>query len=52
MTDDDDKLKQLEVALANAQQITGNWYQCMIIQLAILKESNAPESARLYTKSN
>ena len=42
------KLAQLEKKLANAQKVEGNWYQCMIIQMAILKEKNAAKSVRVY----
>jgi len=44
------KLKQLEEQLEKAQQNKDNWYQCMTIQLAIMKELNSVKSLRLYTK--
>ena len=47
-----EKLAQLEHRLANAQKVEGNWYQCMIIQMAILQEKNATSTARLHTYTN
>jgi hypothetical protein len=32
------KLAQLKQQLKNAQKNTNNWYQCMLIQMAISKE--------------
>ena len=47
-----DKLVKLEEQLEKAQKRKDNWYQCMLIQLAIFKEINSVESLRVHTKLN